>query len=309
MKSSIKIIDSAFGKGLYTSDRKNYQVSCPKCKSGSSKKKLHISVEDLKYHCWVCGLKGKNVLYLIKKIRPDIDVGNLKNFVKKNEEEAEEEKLCLPNSLVPIFRETRDPDIKAVRNYLLKRGLTKRDFYRWRIMAASSGHLRRYAVFPSFDDEGNLNYYLGRSIDEQNIRYKNAKSKKSKIIFNEIDVDWNKTVYLVEGVFDAIKCPDNSVPILGSGLPKSGKLYEKLVRNQSKVVISLDADSKTKALKIADDLSAAGCEVSVCFPPDERDFGDMNKNEVSKILKNSYKHDTYNTLRHKIGIMRSGSIF
>lgn len=310
MKSSIKIIDSAFGKGLYTSDGKNYQVSCPDCKkSGSLKKKLHISIEDLKYHCWVCGLKGRNILYLVKKIRPDIDVGVIKSFNNHVEIKSQEEKVFLPNNLVPIFRETRDPDIKAVKNYLLRRGLSKRDLYRWRAMGASSGPYRRYAVFPSFDSLGCLNYYLGRSIDDQTIRYKNAKSKKSKIIFNEIDIDWNLPVYLVEGVFDAIKSPDNAIPILGSGLPVGGLLYEKLVRNQCSTIISLDSDSKTKALKIANDLSRAGCEVKVCFPPDERDFGDMSKKEVRSILDKSSFYDKYSTLRHKIGVMRSGSIF
>ena len=93
MKSSIKIIDSAFGKGLYTSDGKNYQIACPKCSKGdSSKKKLHIDVEDLKYHCWVCGIKGKNILFLIKKLRPDIDVGKIKTSKNIIQEEIEEEK-------------------------------------------------------------------------------------------------------------------------------------------------------------------------------------------------------------------------
>ena len=310
MKSSIKIVDSAFGRGQYTSDGKNYQICCPKCGKGDvSKKKLHISVEDLKYHCWVCGIKGKNILFLVKKLRPDIDVGEIKTPKRFLKEEAEEEKVILPNNLIPIFRDTRDPDIKAVKNYLTRRGLTKKDMYRWRVMAASSGPYRRYAIFPSFDDLGSLNYYLGRSIDDHTIRYKNAKSKKSKIIFNEIDIDWNKTVYLVEGVFDAVKCPDNTIPMLGSALPKSGKLYEKLVRNQCDVVISLDSDSKLKALNIADELSASGCSVSVCFQEGAKDFGDMSKKDVNKALRKSLAHDKYNTLRHKIGIMRSGSIF
>ena len=73
--------------------------------------------------------------------------------------------------------------------------------------------------------------------------------------------------------------------------------------------MSLDGDSKVKSLSIADDLSKAGCDVNVCFLTGEKDFGDMTKDEVNKILRTSSRHDAYNTLRHKIGIMRSGSIF
>ena len=64
-----------------------------------------------------------------------------------------------------------------------------------------------------------------------------------------------------------------------------------------------------KALKIADELSAAGCSVGVCFQEGKKDFGDMSKKDVNQALKSTLAHDKYNTLRHKIGIMRSGSIF
>ena len=183
MNSSIKIIDIAFGKGTYTADGENYQIRCPKCcKPGSSKKKLHISVEDLKYHCWVCGIKGKNILYLVKKLRPDIDVGNIKSKSPKiiNQPTEEALDLTLPKNLIPVFRESKDPDVRCVKNYLKRRGLSSADMHRWRIMTATSGEYRRYAVFPSFDSFGKLNYFLGRSIDDTVIRYKNAKNQKCR---------------------------------------------------------------------------------------------------------------------------------
>ena len=310
MSSSIKIIDIAFGKGSYTADGENYQVRCPKCcKPGSSKKKLHISVDDLKYHCWVCGIKGRNVLYLVKKIRPDLDVGDIKASRKIKEVPNVEPDLILPKRLIPVFRETNDPDVKCVKNYLRKRGLSTADMLRWRIMTATSGEYRRYAVFPSFDSGGKLNYFLGRSIDDTVIRYKNAKNKKSRIVFNEIDIDWKKRVYLVEGVFDAVKCPDNTIAMLGSELPKKGELYSKLVKNQCDITLSLDADGMSKAYDIADQLTRAGCDVRICFPKDQRDLGDMTKEEALQLLSEASSYNSYNSLRHKIGKIRSGSIF
>lgn len=311
MNSSIKIIDIAFGKGVYTADGKNYQVKCPKCgKASSGKKKLHIDVDDLKYHCWVCGIKGRNVLYLAKKTRPDLDIGDIK-VARKKVEEIEEllPEVFLPKGLVPVFRETKDPDVRAVRNYLKKRGLTAKDMHRWRIMTSSSGEYRRYAVFPSFDASGKLNYFLGRAIDDEVIRYKNAKNKKSKIVFNEIDIDWTKTVYLVEGVFDAVKCPENTIAMLGSEMPKRGELYSRLVRNQCDIVLSLDSDCKDKAYSIADSLTRAGCTVRVVFPRGNKDLGDMTKREAFDVLSKAQSHTTYNSLRHKIERIRSGSIF
>lgn len=309
MDSRIKIFDIAFGKGVYTRDRINYQVSCPECDKTRNKKKLHIRVEDLRYHCWVCGLKGKNVLYLVKKVRPDLDVGPIKvNKVETNEEEIQDV-LELPKGLIPIYRETKDPDVKSVRNYLFRRGLSVQDLFRWRVLTATSGSFRRYAVFPSYDSEGNLNYYLGRSIDEDKIRYKNAKKKKTTIVFNEIDIDWKSHVYLVEGVFDALKCPDNTIPMLGSELSKSSLLYEKLLRNQCTVTIALDKDAEAKMYKTAKLLSAGGCKVYTSVVTGDKDLGDMTKNNALSILKNAPAYDEYNGIRHKIGILRSGSIF
>ena len=309
MSSKVKIFDQAFGKGAFTNDRKNYQVRCPECGKESGKKKLHIKLDDLRYHCWVCGLKGKNVLYLVKKVRPDIDVGNIKSAKVVNNVCEDIPPVILPDGLVPVYRSTRDPDVKAVKNYLSKRGMSLADMYRWRVLASSKGQFRRYAVFPSFDDLGELNYYLGRSIDDAGFRYRNAKRKKTSVVFNEIDINWSKHVFLVEGVFDAVMSPDNTIPIMGSELSKSSLLYERLVRNQSSVTISLDADARDKMYKIAKLLTNAGCSVRVATYDGERDLGDMSKVDVSAIMKNSLPYNEYNGIRHKISFLKSGSIF
>lgn len=309
MSSKVKIFDLAFGKGSFTNDRKNYQVRCPECGKDGSKKKLHIKLDDFRYHCWVCGLKGKNVLYLVKKLRPDLDVGNIKTPKLTVDQVDDHPPVVLPEGLIPVYRNTKDPDVKAVRNYLVKRGMTLADMYRWRVLAASKGQFRRYAVFPSFDELGSLNYYLGRSIDDAGFRYRNAKRKKTSVVFNEIDIDWSKHVYLVEGVFDAVMSPDNTVPIMGSELSKSSLLYERLVRNQTSVTISLDADARDKMYKIAKLLATSGCSVSVATYDGESDLGDMTKVNVRNVMKNAVPYNEYNGIRHKISFLKSGSIF
>ena len=67
----------------------------------------------------------------------------------------------------------------------------------------------------SYDKEGELNYYIARSWDlKSRAKYKNPEAEKDKIIFNESLIDWNKDIYLVEGVFDSFFL-DNSVAMLG----------------------------------------------------------------------------------------------
>jgi len=307
-KSLKNILDTTFGQGDLARDGVNYQLSCPFCKG---KKKLHVRLDDFRYHCWVCDAKGRNVWKLVSKIRPDlVSISNLPksstNFIP--EDQVKEEKVVLPERLVPVFRKSRDPDILSVKKYLGKRGVSLEKMMRWRIMSATSGKYRRHALIPSFDKEGEINYFVARSIDEGSFRYRNAKARKSDVIFNEVDVDFSKPVVLVEGVFDAIKCPENTVPILGSSMVKNSLLYKRLVRNQTDVIISLDPDMPEKAYKISDILIKAGCEVSVCFAPEGKDMGDLTYDRALSVLASAKSYNCYTKLTQRIGTIRSGSV-
>jgi len=305
------LLSKAFGKGLIARDGLNYQLICPFCakKSQTLKRKFHVRLDDFRYHCWVCGAKGKNIWNLVKKLRPDITgiphVKDAKTFII---EEVEEESLKIPENLVPVFRKSKDPDIKSVQNYLKKRGITTQKMMRWRIMTAKQGQFRRRALIPSFDSEGDLNYYVARSIDESTYRYKNAKVRKSDIIFNEIDIDWNKPVVLVEGVFDAMKCPENTIPILGSAISKNSKIYKKIVKNQTDVIVSLDPDLPEKAYKIAKTLFKGGCQVYICFAPAGSDMGNLKYADTLKIIREAKPYNSFMNLSHKINQISTGSV-
>ena len=182
------------------------------------------------------------------------------------------------------------------------------DIARWRILTCPTGQFRRRVIVPSFDSEGNLNYYIARAIDDMGPKYKNADAKKNEIIFNEIDIDWSKPIILVEGIFDAIKAPENAVPVLGSYLSRNSLLYNRIVANQCEVYLSLDPDMKDKAHKIADLLKRAGCEVYISFAPRESDLGDMSKAEVRKLLMKSEPYSKETDLYYRISKIKSGSI-
>ena len=92
-------------------------------------------------------------------------------------------------------------------------------------------------ILPSFDCNGNLNYYTARSIDTDiKMKYMNSKVSKTEIIFNEINLNWQKEITLVEGPFDMVKCDDNSTCLLGSHLPVNSLLFQKITQNISKLV-------------------------------------------------------------------------
>lgn len=312
---SIKsVLEAAFGRGVLSRDGINCAVSCPSCgNERKDKKKLEVRLDDGRYHCWVCDLKGSDVRFLIKKYRPDLFDKVKTTRVRKTSNaeltEHEEKALEVPRNASFLGRSLRDPDMIATKKYLFRRGLTEKDIVRWRILSSPSGDFRRKAIIPSFDSEGNLNYYVARCIDDTGaFRYKNAKVPKEEVIFNEIDIDWSRTVTLVEGVFDAINCPENTVPILGSSLSRKSLLYKRIAVNQTPCVVALDPDLKSKAYKLASLLRGAGCSVRIAFAPDGKDLGDLDKSTAHNIISNSLPYSDVMKLTHKISEIQSGSI-
>ena len=291
---------------------------CPVCKdSRLEKKKLAVRISDGWYHCWVCGLSGKSFYTLLKKAAPEslsdpiIAVMTAHSIEHhQNTEEDKEEKVELPPELHLIgIDDYNDPDISAVRRYLESRGLTKSDMMRWRISATKSGSFRRSAIIPSFDATGEPNYFVSRRIDESKFKYNNCKRSKTEIIFNEIDIDWSKPVTLVEGVFDAINCPENTIPVLGSTLPKTSELFRRLWQNNCQVTVAFDPDLKQKSHKVCSELAGVGLDVLQVWAPDGKDFGSMSKKDVQSVLQTAKPWMREERLFFKIRNISSGSLF
>lgn len=306
-----KAVEKAFGRTSLSADGINCAVKCPSCNEKKKNKlKLIIRLDDGRYQCWVCGIKGANVSYLASKYgKLNEDLSN--TFGKKVKKiEGIERTLELPKSSTFLLNKSCDPDQAAVLRYVKRRGLSNLDVYRWRMLYSSNRSHRRRVIIPSFDADGNLNYYVARSIDSNRIpRYMNSKVSKNDIIFNEIDIDWSKQIVLVEGVFDAMKCGNNVIPILGSTLSKKSELYMKLIRGACKVTLSLDPDLKDKSYVIADNLARDGCEVSISFAPKDRDLGEMCKRDAREVISNQVAYDPMSALMSKIQGIKSGSIF
>ena len=291
---------------------------CPVCKdSRKDKKKLVVRLTDGTYHCWVCETRGRNFFQLFRKMAPAaLGDPNCEPLLegqhkRQNEEiQVEEDKVNFPKELYLVgMNENKDPDVLAVRQYLSGRGLTTGDMLRWRISATKSGNLKRKAIIPSFDADGEPNYYVARTIDDSPFRYNNCKRQKTEIVFNEIDIDWSQPVTLVEGVFDAIKCPENTIPVLGSSLPRESLLFKRLWEHGCKVTVAFDPDLKMKSHRVCSDLSKAGLEVMQVWAPDGKDFGSMSKKEVQKVLQSAKPWQKEDRLFFKIQNISSGSFF
>lgn len=307
----IETIERFFGKGKISSKGDDIAVQCPKC-NDSQKKKLSISLIDNKFNCWVCGFSGKNIGKIIFKNSAESQ--NIFGYFEENSEDFEE-KIDFPEDfkvLTPYFDKIYiDPDIKQIINYLKSRGVTKDICEKYALGFSKEKRFFKRFIAPSFDDEGNINYYVARSIDnDSNFKYLNSKVKRTNIIFNEIHVDFSKKITLVEGPMDSILGPENSVSILGSFLNEKYELFKKIVNNKCDVRIILDPDAKEKQDKIANLLYEYGINVSIVDLTGKQDIADIFQAERSfdRILKNEYSWERRTSILSRIDMIVTGSM-
>ena len=312
----VDFLRQVFGSVDIARDGVNVAVSCPSCGAGSKKKKFSINTESWNCHCWVCGIKGKNPYVIFKdNLEPAVAEFFKNSFLCDKEFDTNIskiicEKVKIPGGFLPLFgnRKFIDPDVKSCLSYLNKRGLTKRDLWFFKIGTSLIGNFRRRVIIPSFDIDGDINYFSARSIDNSHRKYINARAAKSDIIFNEININWKKELTITEGPFDLFKSNQNSTCILGSSLHEGAYLFKRIVANKTPILLALDRDMKSKSTKIAELLLSYDCNVRMANLGKFNDVGEMTKKEFSDIRENAIPWNRFLSMRQRISAIRTGSL-
>ena len=138
-------------------------------------------------------------------------------------------------------------------------------------------------IIPSYNEEGELNYFVARSFyEDEKMKYKNPPVSRDVIVFDN-QIDWNEPITLVEGVFDSFSVKRNVIPILGKFIPRT--LKAKINEKGVKVInILLDSDAVDDSTKHADYFIKNGIKVTNIIP-DGIDAGDMGFDKVNELLK------------------------
>jgi hypothetical protein len=243
----------------------NAQFWCPFCKHPDAKKrKLAVRLEDGVTHCWVCNWSARSPLRLVPVVGADRELreklteifGDV-GAVEGDEPVVEEVVAELPSDFTlvcdEIDRGVRHPDKLASIRYLEKRGVTYNAAKYFRLGLSNQSVFRRRVIFPSFDGNGSLNYVTARAVDDDTtFKYFNTQTQRSNLVFNEVDVAWNRELVLVEGPFDLLACVGmNAVAMLGSWLDENYLLFNRIVANRTPVVLAFDPDATKKQEKVA----------------------------------------------------------
>ena len=238
---------------------------CPVCaeekglETGDGKGNLEINYSRHVYKCWACsetngthGPLGKLFdKYGTKKQKKVYELIKPEELKK---EEVWRPKLRLPEGFTkfsdsnPIFIPHRE-----AMNYLTSRGITNEIIERFGVGYTVKGDFAFRIVVPSYNKEGQLNYFVARAWANKKMKYKNPAVPKDEIIFNESLINWEKDVYLVEGAFDSFFL-ENSIVMLGKVMSKL--LFETLYNKaKGNIIIVLDGDAWDNGLKLYHELN------------------------------------------------------
>tara|TARA_R110000744_G_scaffold235180_2_gene352860 strand:+ start:31173 stop:32087 length:915 start_codon:yes stop_codon:yes gene_type:complete len=278
----------------------NSQISfdCPVCSydikgldNGDGKGNFEVNYALGVYKCWACS-EVYNTHGSLNKLF--LKWGNKRHkstweliggdFIKKTIKKYED--VRLPKEYISFTKANKlTIPYKEAYNYLLKRNVTNEMIIKYSIGYTTEGKYRGRIIVPSFDNKGEINYFVSRSYVGHKNKYKNPEAEKDKIIFNEHLINWEKDIYLVEGVFDMVFV-DNSIPVLGKSV--SDKLWGKLYDNAKKnIIICLDGDAWEDAKKLYRKLDGGRLtnKIWLTKPPKDKDIGDLGGVESLKKIQ------------------------
>ena len=301
--SKIKsILDKALGEIGY--ERKTYDVKyhCPKCKH--HKQKLEVNIKSGAYHCWVCNFKGIGIPNLVKNVSSNDNLyreaislsGETEKRIKveksssifSNDEVVPERVVAkLPDGFIPLRHKQLTRSWKVVYNYAKKtRKFSDIEILRYNMGYVESGDLKDRLIIPSYDVDGNPNYFSARSVyDDVFLKYINSDSSKDDIVGFENFIDFKQPVTVVEGALDAVSLGFNTVPLFGKTL--SSLLRLRLVENKTPLVrIMLDDDAFSDAVKLSERLNKLGV-VNRIIKMSGKDSNELGRLKSLELLENS----------------------
>jgi DNA primase len=255
-----EILEDIFGEYKNHNDyRCQVSFDCPVCSydikgldKGDGKGNLEVNYKHGVYKCWVCAESHDTHGSIYKLIKKHGNPKQLKKYLLLKPEEDEEgnkrvyKQVKLPKEFIP-FKDASiglkmTPQYKQAYSYIKKRNITDLMLQIYNIGFCHQGIYENRIIIPSYDENKRLNYFIARSyLYKPKMKYKNPEAQKEIIIFNEHLIDWNETIYIVEGAFDSIFLP-NAIPMLGKFM--SDHLFKKLYENAKKIIIVLDPDAK-----------------------------------------------------------------
>ena len=302
MNKIVNLLNRVLGdKGLKLKKQDEYMYWSPFVTH--HKRKLQINIKNQNWHCWVSNVGGRNFYQLFKKVSASRDqfaelvelVGENKYYkVKKDDSKIT---VTLPKEFKPLWNGGDGIVKRHALNYLYKRGITDKDIMKHNIGFCDEGQYSNRIIIPSYDSDGQLNFFVGRDFYNSKMKYKNSPTPKDVIGF-DLFVNWDEPIILCEGVFDAMAFKRNAIPLFGKNVMK--KLHKKIIESQVKTLyLALDNDAKSDAIKISDTFVNEGIDVKLVMLKD-KDPSEIGFEGLLGYLKDTESTNFSRLLKYKL---------
>ena len=300
----VNLVNNALGQGKRTA-RGNQAYTCPFC--NHHKPKLEVNFTENSegknpWACWTCGKKGQTIRSLFNQSQQSPEfISQLKPLVKTGgiyEKSYDVNIVKLPSE----FKQFNDTIIsRHALNYLRKRNITQNDINKYGIGFCEYGQYAKMIIIPSYNNNGNLNYFTARSFEkEPYIKYRNPEASRDIIPF-EMFINWDLPIILCEGPFDAIAIKRNAIPLFGKNIQPA--LMKKIVTSQvQKIYIALDNDALKKALEFCELLLNEGKEVYL-VKLEGKDPSDMGFEHFTKLIQKTTPLTNYKLMENKLQLI------
>ena len=242
------------------------------------KPKLQINIQTGKWHCWVSNVGGRNLFQLLKKVGVSNEhFDELRELVDdipryKQNKDSKKETVQLPKEFKSLWNGGDGIVKRHALSYLYKRGIDDSDILKCNIGYCDDGLYSNRIIVPSYDSEGQLNFFVGRDFYNSKMKYRNTPTTKNVIGF-ELFINWDEPIILCEGVFDAMTFKRNAIPLFGKTV--MSKLQKKIIESKVKTIyLALDNDAMVDAVKISENFINNGIKVRMM------EFKEKDPNEV-----------------------------
>ena len=281
---------------------------CPFC--NHYKKKLEVNLETEDWQCWVCHTAGNSIRSLFKRLRVNhafytelYKLVGKKGYRPKESTDEKQQILSLPEEFIPLRLPCKTLECGNALSYLKSRGITRTDILRYNIGYCESGEFRRRIVIPSYDANGNVNFFSARAYYENTTMKYMLPAWSKDIIGFELFINWNEPISLVEGQFDAISIRRNAIPLFGTTI--SDRIREAIVENGVwRVNIILDNDALKSAIRIFDEiekLKGDGVDVHLIILKD-KDPSVLGFAKINEIINQSKPFDFSDIIKLKMSL-------
>ena len=175
------------------------------------------------------------------------------------------------------------------------------DIIRYNIGFCEQGNYQHRVVVPSYDKNGDINFFAARAYHEGNsYKYMLPPWPKDVIGF-ELFINWAEPITLVEGTFDGMAVKNNVIPLFGTTINFALKLA--IVTNKVKRVnIVLDNDALKQAINIFDrieDLQVNKIDIHL-IELGKKDPSVLGFDAMQELINNSKAFDFCDIIKAKL---------